>query len=130
APPPPKPVAPPPRPPPSPKPAAPAPPPQPLEPPTPAFDWESLLGIKGAAWVGGIAVVLAAILFLKLAFERNLITHEMQIALAVLAGVGCLVGAEVSLRRGYETTANPVSGAGVALPYAAFFPRPAPHSPR
>lgn len=106
--------------------AAGAPPPPrlpPAAPPaeTPGFDWESLLGVRGAAWVGGIAVVVSAILFAKFAIDRNLITPELRIALLVLAGVGALLGAELSLRRGYAATANAVSGAGIAILYAAFF---------
>jgi uncharacterized membrane protein len=95
--------------------------PKPPAPPEPGFDWESLLGVRGAAWIGGIALVVGAILFLKLAFDRNWITPELRIAMAVFSGVGCLVGAEFSLRRGYATTANAVSGAGIAILYAAFF---------
>lgn len=105
-----------------PPPAPPSPkPPQPPRPEGPGFDWEGLLGVRGAAWVGGIALVVSAILFAKFAIDRNLITPELRIALLVLVGLGCLVGAEASLRRGYATTANAVSGAGVAILYAAFF---------
>jgi hypothetical protein len=90
-------------------------------PATPAFDWESLLGLKGAAWAGGIALVIAGILLAKLAIERGFITPELRVALLLMAGVGALVWAELSLRRGYATTANSVSGAGIALLYIAFF---------
>jgi uncharacterized membrane protein len=65
--------------------------------------------------------VVAAVFFAKWAIDRGLITPELRIALLVLAGVGSLAWAEVSLRRGYETTANAVSGAGIAILYIAFF---------
>lgn len=94
------------------------PPPSPTDPP---FDWESLLGVRGAAWVGGVALVIAGLLFAKLAIDRGLVTPELRVAILVLAGVGALVGAELSLRRGYATTANAVSGAGVAVLYGAFY---------
>ncbi|MFA7006096.1 MAG: hypothetical protein WC429_18775, partial [Verrucomicrobiia bacterium] len=32
--------------------------------PKPSFDWEALLGVRGAAWLGAIAFVIAASLFL------------------------------------------------------------------
>jgi uncharacterized membrane protein len=101
----------------------PSPPPAPPKPPpaAPAFDWESLLGVRGAAWLGGLALVVAAVFFAKWAIDRGLITPELRIALLVLAGVGSLAWAEVSLRRGFETTANAVSGAGIAILYIAFF---------
>ncbi len=101
-------------------PRAEAPPPGP-PPFTPAFDWESLLGLKGAAWAGGVALVIAAILLAKLAIDRGVITPEIRVALLLLAGTGTLVWAEVSLRKGYATTANAVSGAGIAILYIAFF---------
>jgi uncharacterized membrane protein len=105
-----------------PEPPPPAPPrPPPAAPESPAFDWESLLGVRGAAWLGGVALVVAAIFFAKWAIDRGLITPELRIALLLLAGVGSLAWAEISLRRGFETTANAVSGAGIAILYIAFF---------
>jgi Predicted membrane protein (DUF2339) len=97
------------------------PPPGPPAPSRPGFDWESLLGLKGAAWAGGIAFVIAGILLAKLAIDRGVITPEVRVALMLVAGVGALVWAELSLRKGYSTTANSVSGAGIAILYIAFF---------
>jgi uncharacterized membrane protein len=97
------------------------PPPAPPPPSRPGFDWESLLGLKGAAWAGGIALVVAGILLARLAIERGVITPEVRVALMLVAGVGALVWAELSLRKGYATTANAVSGAGIAILYVTFF---------
>jgi uncharacterized membrane protein len=106
-----------------PPPSRPAPPsvPPPPPPPAPAFDWESLLGLRGAAWAGGIAIAIAGLLFAKLAVERGVFTPALRVALMLASGVGALLGAELSLRRGYATTANAVSGAGIAVLYACFF---------
>lgn len=98
-----------------------APPPEPPEPPPPSFDWESLLGLKGAAWLGGITIVIASLFFAKWAVDQGLITPELRIAALLSAGVGALSWAELSLRRGFSTTANAVSGAGIAILYVAFF---------
>jgi uncharacterized membrane protein len=112
------------------RPAAPVPParpprpPAPATPPTPAappFDWESLLGLKGAAWAGGITLVIAAALLGKLAYDNGYITPPLQEAALLIAGVGGLIWAELGLRKGYATTANAVSGAGIAILYIAFF---------
>ena len=120
-------------PPPPPQPEAPCPPvaapplsrpvltPRPPPPPSASFDWESLLGLRGAAWLGGIALVIGAALLAKWALDENLITPSMRIATLILMGTAALVGAELSLRRGYETTANAVSGAGIAILYISFF---------
>jgi len=87
----------------------------------PSFDWESLLGVKGAAWVGGFVLVIAAILLAKLAIDQGLFTPELRVTMLIMAGVGSLVWAELSLRRGYAITSNAVSGAGIATLYVAFF---------
>ena len=84
-------------------------------------DWESLLGVKGAAWVGGIALITSAILFARWSIEQGLVTPEFRFALMLFAGIGSLAAAELGLRRGYERTANPLSGAGIAILYIAFF---------
>ncbi|HVQ31190.1 MAG TPA: DUF2339 domain-containing protein, partial [Vicinamibacteria bacterium] len=105
-------------PPPPPRPATPPPPPAP---PAPAFDWESLLGLKGAAWLGGIAIVIAGLFFAKWTYDKGFITPPLQMAGLILVGIAALVWAELSLRRGYETTANSVSGAGIAILYIAFY---------
>lgn len=98
----------------------------PAPPPAPAraradFDVENLLGLRGAAWVGGIAIAIAGLLFAKLAIDRGLLTPTLRVVLLLMGGVGALLSAETSLRRGYATAANAVSGAGIALLYAAFF---------
>jgi len=93
----------------------------PPAPPEPPIDWESLLGVKGAAWVGGIALIASAIFFARWTIEQGLVTPELRFALMLFAGIGALVAAEIGLRKGYEKTANPLSGAGIAILYIAFF---------
>ncbi|HXB55055.1 MAG TPA: DUF2339 domain-containing protein [Vicinamibacteria bacterium] len=102
---------------PPPRPPRPAPPP----PSTPVFDWESLLGLKGAAWLGGIALVVAAIFLAKMAYDRGYFTPELRMVSMLGAGIGGLVWAELSLRKGYATTANAVSGAAIAILYIALY---------
>ena len=65
--------------------------------------------------------MIASVFFARWAIDAGYVTPELRIATLVLAGVGALVWAELSLRRGYATTANAVSGAGIAVLYVAFF---------
>jgi uncharacterized membrane protein len=95
--------------------------PEPPQPQRPSFEWESLLGVKGAAIVGAIAVAISGLLLARLAIEAGWFTPELRVMLLLLAGVSCLLGAEFSLRRGYATQANAVCGAGVSLLYAGLF---------
>ena len=96
-------------------------PPPPAAPSEPRFDLESLVGLKGAAWLGGITLVIAGLFFAKWTVDQGLFTPPLRIASLILSGVVALVWAELSLRRGYATTANAVSGAGIAVLYIAFF---------
>jgi uncharacterized membrane protein len=95
--------------------------PQPPLPEAAPFDWENLLGLKAAAWLGGITLVIASLFFAKWAIDRDLITPELRLVTMIAVGVGALVWAEISLRRGYTTAAHAVSGAGIAILYVAFY---------
>jgi hypothetical protein len=105
----------------------PAPPPHQPEPPRPSapaaasFDWESLIGIKGAAWLGGITLVITSLFFAKWAVDQGYFGPTLRFAALVVAGVGALVWAELSLRRGFKSAAHAVSGAGIAILYVAFY---------
>jgi len=98
----------------------------PPPPPGPSFDWESLLGLKGAAWLGGITIVIAGLLFAKLAYDAGYFTPPLRFLALLGLGLFGLVWAELSLRRGYSTTANAVSGAAIAVLYIAFYSARAP----
>ena len=104
----------------APRPARPSlPPPPPAD--APAFDWEGLLGLKGAAWLGGITLVIASLFFAKWAIDNDYITAQVRIVVMIAVGVGSLVWAELGRQRGYETAAHAASGAGIAILYVAFY---------
>ncbi len=92
-------------------------------PPSPAasFDWEQLLGVRGAAWLGGIALAVAGTLFAKYSIENGLIGPTLRIILLTLMGLGALVGSEFFMRPRFAVTANAVCGAGIAILYTAFY---------
>lgn len=98
-------------------------PPRPARPtPAPApINWESLLGVKFFAWVGGLALFLGVVFFIKYAFERNLITPQMRISLGAIAGVVlATVGLLPTLRR-YRVPAQSVCLTGVLVLYADIY---------
>jgi uncharacterized membrane protein len=90
-------------------------------PPPPGFDWESMLGVRGAAWLGGVALVIAALFFAKWSIDQGFFSPVIRIVMLLVAGTAALVLAELKLRDGYQTTANALSGAGVVTLYSAFF---------
>ncbi len=91
-------------------------PPKPAEPP---FDWERLLGIRGAAVVGGIALVLAGIFFVQVAIERGWLGPAARDLLALTVGAACLAMHAPLRRRGMLALADSVGGAGTVLIYGA-----------
>jgi uncharacterized membrane protein len=93
-----------------------APPPPPA---SPGIDWEQWIGVRGAAVLGGIVLALAAILLLKLSIERGLIPPVVRVAIGFFSGVGAIVSAQWLRPRGYEATANALSGAGIVILYGA-----------
>lgn len=77
----------------------------------------------GQIWVSraGLAVLLfALVLFLKWAYDRNLISHEVRTALGVLAGLALITVGEVVHRRAARY-AEAFTGAGIVALYATFF---------
>src|SRR5436190_7243697 len=57
----------------------------------PGINWEQFLGVKGFAYAGGIAAVLAVIFFVKYCFENSWITPALRVAIGFLTGTGLLV---------------------------------------
>ncbi|MBZ0112283.1 MAG: DUF2339 domain-containing protein, partial [Thermoanaerobaculia bacterium] len=100
----------------TPSPAEPSPPPPPE---SPGIDWEQWVGVRGAAVLGGIVLALAAILLLKLSIERGLIPPVVRVAIGFLSGVGAIVSAQWLRPRGYDSTANALSGSGIVILYGA-----------
>jgi uncharacterized membrane protein len=114
APPPPRPVQ---APPPPPRPAQPPPPP----PRSPSFDWENVIGVKLFSWVAGIALVIAAVLFLRYSIERGWLAAPIRMAIGLATGVALLLLCELRLAQRYRVTANAMDGAAIAVLFATFF---------
>jgi len=104
----------------------PPPPPPPTPQPVPAqpaaaFDWENFIGVKLFAWIAGIALVLAAIFFLKYSIDNGWLTSRVQAAIGILTGALLIWICELRIARDYKATANAMHGAGIAILYATLF---------
>ena len=119
--PPPRPVAPPPRPPlPPVQPAPRAAEPPPI-PPAPAFDWESLVGVKLFSAIAGIALVLAGVLFLRYSVQQGWLQPPVRVLIGTLVGITLLVLCELKAARKYPVTANALDAAAIAILFSTFF---------
>ena len=122
APPPPAPPRPVPPPPPRPAPPPRAPePPVPAEPPAPSFDWESLAGAKLFPAISGIAIVIAAVFFLKYSAQQGWLQPPVRVLIGIAVAIALLVVCELKAARRYSTLANALDAAAIAILFATFF---------
>ncbi len=110
-----------------------APPTPPAEPPAPAdpggpppgpppkepIAWEEWIGVRGAAALGGIVLVVAGLYFFKYSMDHGLIAPPFRFAIGMLVGVVGLALAELKLRPKYTIAAGWVGGASIAVLYTA-----------
>jgi uncharacterized membrane protein len=96
-------------------------PPPPPAPSGPAIDWESWLGVRGAAVLGGAVLALAGLFFFRYSIEHGLLPPWLRVVIGLATGVAGIGLSEWALRREYAGTANALAGAGVVILYAAFW---------
>ena len=89
-------------------------------PPTP-FNWESILGVKLFAWIGGLALFLGVVFFVKYAFENNWITPAMRIVAGALIGIALLIVSLLPAVRRYRVPAQSVCATGILILYADIY---------
>ncbi len=108
----------------------PPPPPPPVQPPVipparppsrPPFDWESLIGVKLFAWIAAIALVLAALFFLRYSVEQGWLRPVVRAWIGIISGTLLIAVCEMRVARPYKVTANALHGAGIAILYATLF---------
>jgi hypothetical protein len=101
--------------------------PQPPEPPSlpqpaaPGFDWEGLVGVKLFSAIAGIALVLAAVLFLRYSIENGWLQPQVRVAIGVIVAIALLVVCELKAARRYPVTANAMDAAAIAILFSTFF---------
>ncbi len=95
--------------------------PWPLGKTTPGINWEQFMGVKMAAWVGGLAMFLGVAFFIKYSFDNNLISHEVQAVIGFVAGLALLVGGVLMSKKNYPALSQTLCATGVVILYAATF---------
>ena len=114
-------AVPPPRPPSPPRAAEPPPPPPAPPAETPSFDWESLVGVKLFSAVAGIALVFAAIFFLRYSIQQGWLQPPVRVLIGIAVAIALLVVCEMKAARNYPSTANALDAAAIAILFATFF---------
>ncbi len=101
------------------------PPARPPQPPAAAspggFDWEGLVGVRLFSAVAGVALVFAAVFFLRYSVERGWLQPPVRVAIGLLTGLALLVTCERKAARRYPVTANALDAAAVSILFATLF---------
>jgi predicted membrane protein DUF2339 len=100
------------------------PPRPPSTPPSPSrggFDWESLVGVQLFSAIAGIALLIAAVFFLRYSVEHGWLQPPVRAAIGVFVGVSLLVASELKAARRYDVTANAIGASAIAILFATFF---------
>jgi len=107
----------------APRPTAPPPPSPPPPPPVARepFDWEQLIGVKMFSAVAGVALVLAAVFFLRYSIDQGWLTPPIRVAIGLMTAIALLVACELRAARRYPVTANAMDAAAIAILFATVF---------
>ncbi|MEZ5385292.1 MAG: DUF2339 domain-containing protein [Prosthecobacter sp.] len=96
--------------------------PRPVAKPQPSINLEQFMGAKLFAWVGGLALFLGIIFFVKLSIERGWISPELRTAIGFVIGAGLVGGGVVMNRRErYATLASTLCATGIVVLYGVTF---------
>jgi uncharacterized membrane protein len=96
-------------------------PPPPPKPPAPSFDWENLVGGKLFPAVAGIALVIAAVSFLRYSIQEGWLQPPVRVLIGLAVATALLVVCEMKAARRYPTIANALDAAAIAILFATFF---------
>ena len=87
----------------------------------PKINWERFLGVNLFAWVGGLALFLGVAFFIKYAFDHDLISPAMRVAMGFAVGLGILVTGLRLSRERYAATVQTLCASGILILYADVF---------
>lgn len=92
------------------------------KPAIPKINWEQFLGVKGLAWISGLALFLGIAFAIQYCFQHNLIRPEIRMALGFATGFVLLAGGGVLHRwKQYVIGAQTLCATGVVVLYAITF---------
>lgn len=79
------------------------------------------MGVKLFLWLGGFALFLGAVFFVKLSIENNWIPPEVRVALGFALGLGLVGGGLALSRKRYVVQAHTLCASGIVTLYAMTF---------
>ncbi|MFA4986350.1 MAG: DUF2339 domain-containing protein [Candidatus Brocadiia bacterium] len=83
--------------------------------------FESVIGMRVFVWVGIIAVIVAAGLFMKYVYEHQLISPALRIALGMMAGAAMIAAGWFFRRKNFAALSQGMVGGGIAVLYLSVY---------
>jgi uncharacterized membrane protein len=80
-----------------------------------------VIGVKLFSAIAGIALVLAALLFLRHSMQQGWLQPPVRVLIGLAVAIGLLVVCELKAARRYPYTANALDAAAIAILFATFF---------
>ncbi len=93
----------------------------PIKPSKTKEEWESFVGGKLLNRVGALALIIGVAFFLQYAFERNWISETVRVLIGAATGIGLLLGAYRTWKKGFHIFAQGLVGAGIAILYLSIY---------
>jgi uncharacterized membrane protein len=89
-----------------------------VAPPSSAFgSWERFLGVRAAAALGAVVLVIACVFFVRFSIAEGVLTPLVRVVLGTVLGTGMLAASETVLRRRYPVLAGWLGGAAISILY-------------
>lgn len=93
-----------------------------VQPALPKLNVEQFMGAKMFAWIGGLAMFLGILFFVKLSFERGWIPPSMRIVIGYIIGLALLVvGVLTSRSKLHAVLGQTLCGTGIVALYGVTF---------
>lgn len=86
-----------------------------------SFDWERLVGVKLFSAIAGIALVFAAIFFLRYSIDNGWLQPPVRVVIGVLVAISLLLVCDRKAARQYPLLANAMDAAAIAILFGSFF---------
>ena len=77
--------------------------------------------MKLFSWIAAVALVLAAVFFLRYSMDRGWLGPPVRMAIGLVVGAGLLAVCELRAARRYPVTANALDASGIAILFATLF---------